>query len=78
MKKEEIPVQIKFNKDLLEAKHMFAEFKRVEPPQQILSRLIEIKKNERKYDEKPKVFFRDEKPCPNRNVFDSVFQHPLL
>lgn len=76
--RDEIPMQIKFNKELLEAKHMYSEFKRVEPPKQLIGRLIEIKKNERKYDEKPKVFFRDEKPRRNRNVFDSVFQDPLL
>lgn len=78
MKTDEIPIQIQFNKELLESKHMFSEYKTVEPPKQIVGRLIELKKNERKYDEKPNVFFRDEKPSPKRNVYDSVFQHPLL
>lgn len=79
MKKEEIPVQIKFNTDLLESKHMYSAYKKVEPPTQIVGPLIEIKMNEkRKYDEKPNVFFCDERPNPDRKVYDSVFQHPNL
>lgn len=74
---EEIPVKIKFNKELLEKKNMYSEFKRIEPPRQLVGRLVEMKRNEKlTLEKRPQIFFEDEKPPKKRTVYDSVFQDP--
>ncbi|XP_060534200.1 uncharacterized protein LOC132706727 isoform X2 [Cylas formicarius] len=43
---EEIPERLKIDKGFFEKKNMFWECKRVEPPQQLIARIAEIKQNE--------------------------------
>jgi len=42
---EDIPNYIKFNKDLVERTNEYSEFKIVEPPRQLLNKIIEMQKN---------------------------------
>lgn len=51
---DEIPDVFKFNKELLEKKNIFADFKRVELPKQMLVRMVEIEKNRKPTLEKKK------------------------
>ncbi|CAH1967941.1 unnamed protein product [Acanthoscelides obtectus] len=47
IKPDEIPEQLNINKELFEKKNLFADFKTVEPPRQLVSKLAEIKLNAR-------------------------------
>ncbi|KAJ8957886.1 hypothetical protein NQ318_001882 [Aromia moschata] len=44
---DEIPAHLKIDKQCLEQKNIFSEFKRVEPPRQLLAKMVEIRRNER-------------------------------
>ncbi|KAJ3651794.1 hypothetical protein Zmor_017807 [Zophobas morio] len=44
---DEIPDILQFNKQLLERKNIFADFKRVELPKQMVVRIVEMQKNKR-------------------------------
>lgn len=44
---DEFPEHLKINKDLLEKKNIPFEFKKAPPPQQMLARMVEMRKNER-------------------------------
>ncbi|XP_044261018.1 uncharacterized protein LOC123008997 [Tribolium madens] len=57
VKPEEIPENLQFNKQLLERKNIFADFKRVELPKQMVVRIVEMEQNrkptlEKKSDKK--------------------------
>ncbi|EFA04937.1 uncharacterized protein LOC103313425 [Tribolium castaneum] len=45
VKPEEIPENLQFNKQLLERKNIFADFKRVELPKQMVVRIVEMEQN---------------------------------
>ncbi|CAG9770744.1 unnamed protein product [Ceutorhynchus assimilis] len=47
VKPEDYPAHLKINKEMLQKKNIMCEFKRAEPPQQMLGRMVEIKQNER-------------------------------
>ncbi|KAJ3618390.1 hypothetical protein MTP99_006389 [Tenebrio molitor] len=51
---DEIPDNLKFNKELLEKKNIFADFKRVELPKQMVVRIVEMEKNRKPTLEKKK------------------------
>lgn len=44
---DEFPAHLKINKELLEKKNIPFEFKKAQPPQQMLARMVEMRKNER-------------------------------
>lgn len=54
IKPEEIPENLQFNTQLLEKKNIFADFKRVELPKQMVVRIVEMEQNRKPTLEKKK------------------------
>ncbi|XP_072381123.1 uncharacterized protein [Diabrotica undecimpunctata] len=52
IKPDDIPSRFKFNKECLDRKNIYADFKRVEPPRQLLAKILEIQLNEKPTMEK--------------------------
>lgn len=73
---EELPKQIRINTKLLETKNIFAEFKRVEPPKQLLGKLLEMKKNEKPTLEKKatEICTKQKPTTKEETVFDTLKQ----
>ncbi|KAJ8981961.1 hypothetical protein NQ317_002135 [Molorchus minor] len=59
---DEIPAHLKIDKHCLEVKNIYTEFKRVEPPRQLLAKMLEIKLNE-----KPTLEKRQGGKCPQHD-----------
>lgn len=60
---EDIPARLKIDKALLDKKNIFADFKRIEPPRQLLAPMLEIQMNEKPTME-DKCAKTDEKKTP--------------
>lgn len=73
---QEYPLRLKFNRELLEKKNMYAEYKKVEPPQQLVAKILELKQNERPTLERkfPHLDAELQKAKARRNVFDTLKQ----
>lgn len=73
---EDIPKKIKFNRDLLEKKNLYSEFKKVEPPKHLVGRMIEHEKNVAWMGSgMGKNICRDvQKPKKKREVYDTLHQ----
>ncbi|GJQ85982.1 hypothetical protein Trydic_g21826 [Trypoxylus dichotomus] len=79
----EIPARLNINKDILEKKNMeYMEFKRIEPPRQLIERIVEMERNTRPTLEKKRSAVQDaveKKPlqdAPGKGaVFETLHQH---
>lgn len=58
---EDFPKHLKMNKECLDRKNILYECKKAEPPPQMLSRMVEMKMNER-----PKLQSDKDKDCSGR------------
>lgn len=74
------PVHLKFNKELLEKKNMYAEYKKVEPPQQLVAKILEMRQNERPTLERkfPQFDAELQKAKARKNVFDTLKQQDSI
>lgn len=70
----DIPVQLKINKELLEQKNMYADYKRVEPPRQLMASIVEMQQNERPTLETRKHPRLDAQRPKRRAVFETLHQ----
>ncbi|KAF7281309.1 hypothetical protein GWI33_004870 [Rhynchophorus ferrugineus] len=43
----DVPEKLKLNKEMFERKNIFHEFKKAQPPQQLMARMVEMKQNQR-------------------------------
>lgn len=70
------PLHLKFNRELLEKKNMYAEYKKVEPPQQLVAKILEMRQNERPTLERkfPHLDAELQKAKARRNVYDTLNQ----
>lgn len=73
---DDYPVHLKFNKELLEKKNMYAEYKKVEPPQQLVAKILEIRQNARSTLERkfPHLDAELQKAKARKNVYDTLKQ----
>lgn len=78
---EDIPKKIIFNRNLLEKKNMYAEFKRVDPPKHLIGKIVELQKNRQLAEDlhemrkKYKETIRDPVEYPKEaKTFDSLHQ----
>lgn len=77
---KDYPTNLKFNKDLLEKKNMYAEYKTVQPPQQLVAKMLEIQQNvrptlERKF---PQFDVELQKAKARKNVYDTLNQQDSI
>lgn len=72
----DIPEQLKINKQLLEKKNMFSDYKRVEPPRQMIARLVEIEQNATPTLERKRL--GPKKPPKRKAVFESLQQEDSI
>lgn len=70
-----MPAQLKINKDLLVKKNMFADYKRVDPPRQMIARLLEIEQNATPTLERK---LKLKKPPKRKAVFETLKQKDSL
>lgn len=77
---EDIPKKINFNKELLEKKNLYSEFKKVEPPKQLVGRMIELEANmkTRATMSFPEICRKAEQPQKKREVYDTLEQKENL
>lgn len=77
---QDYPTHLKFNKELLEKKNMYAEYKKVEPPQQLVAKILEIKQNERPTLERkfPQFDVELQKAKARKNVYDTLRQQDSI
>lgn len=73
---DDYPLHLKFNRELLEKKNMYAEYKKVEPPQQMVAKILEMRQNERPTLERkfPHLDAELQKAKARRNVYDTLNQ----
>ena len=80
----EIPARLNLNAEILDKKNMHVEFKRIEPPRQLIGRIVEIDRNKKKTLERkdlvPVDFAqvekkrKDIKVTSKSAVFDTLYQ----
>lgn len=73
---DDVPLQLKINRKLLEKKNMYSDYKRIEPPRQLLGKLIEIKQNEKQGLRRrmPIVPSDAQDITKERSVFETLYQ----
>lgn len=73
---KDYPKHLKFNNELLEKKNMYAEYKKVKPPQELVAKILEMQQNERSTLERkfPQFNVELQKAKARRHVYDTLKQ----
>ncbi|XP_031330966.1 uncharacterized protein LOC116161672 [Photinus pyralis] len=75
----DIPKHFKYNEELLDQKNIYAHYKRVEPPEQLTARIIEMRRNQKRTLEPAPAVPTVDSPMvkKNRSVYDTLYQKSI-